>query len=78
MLYRLSLVPRPSPSFPLLAVLYCKQQEAGRGPGNEANIGSKFHWFPPTSPQTFSDTEEDPLQSRPVQTHSTMMKHPPS
>ena len=35
-----SLVPRLSPSFPLLAVrlreLYCKRQKAGRGLGNEA------------------------------------------
>lgn len=40
-------------------------------------IGSKFHWFPPTSPGTFSNTEEDPFQSRPVQTRSITMKHPP-
>ena len=31
-----SLIPRPSPSFPSLEVPYCKRQEAGRGPGNEA------------------------------------------
>ena len=34
-----SLISRPSPSFPSLAVqlsIYCKQQEAGQGPGNEA------------------------------------------
>ena len=46
-----SLVPRPSPSFPSLAeswvapgneaspaLLYCKQREARRGPGNEATF----------------------------------------
>ena len=32
----ISLVPRPLPSFPSLAVRYCKRQEAGQGPGNEA------------------------------------------
>ena len=31
-----SIIPRPSPSFPSLVVQYCKRQEAGRGPGNEA------------------------------------------
>ena len=30
-------VPRPSPSFPLLAVHFCKQREAGQGPGKEAS-----------------------------------------
>ena len=33
-----SLVPRPPPSFPSLAVRYCKRREAGRGPGNEATM----------------------------------------
>ena len=28
--------PGPRPASPLLAVLYCKRREAGRGPGNEA------------------------------------------
>ena len=36
-----SLVPRPSPSFPSLAVweaeYMVKQREAGQGPGNKAN-----------------------------------------
>ena len=35
--YRTSLVPRPSPSFPSLALPYCKRREAGRGPGNEVS-----------------------------------------
>ena len=37
-----SLVPRPSPSFPSLAVQFnrtaIKQQEAGGGPGNKATL----------------------------------------
>ena len=33
-----SLISRPSPSFPSLAVPYCKRREAGRGPGNEATF----------------------------------------
>ena len=35
-----SLVPRPRPASHRLqyALLYCKQREAGRGPGNEASI----------------------------------------
>ena len=33
-----SLVPRPPPSFPALAVRYCKCREAGQGPGNEAMV----------------------------------------
>ena len=28
-------VPRPLPSFPSLAVWYCKRREAGRGPGKD-------------------------------------------
>ena len=31
-----SLVPSPTPSFPSLAVRYCKRRKAGRGTGNEA------------------------------------------
>ena len=38
-----SLVPRPSPSFPLLAVQYWKRREAGQGPGNEAS-GTPLFW----------------------------------
>ena len=38
-----SLVPRPPPSFPLLAVPYCKRREAGRGPGNEAKGTQGWH-----------------------------------
>ena len=33
-----SLLPRPSPSFPSLAVQLSKRQEAGQGPGNEATV----------------------------------------
>lgn len=29
-------IPRPLPSFSLLANLYCKQPKVGEGPGNEA------------------------------------------
>ena len=42
-----SLVPRPSPSFPSLAVPYCKRREAGRGPGNEAKGTQGWHKFTP-------------------------------
>ena len=54
--YAASLVPRPAPSFPSLAVNrttsdgYCKRREAGRRPGNEATMLQRILPVRPTAP----------------------------